>query len=153
MATGPDTGGPDQPQFVYAGFGARFGASFIDSFVLIACALAVGGLSRITESNPAWQDDVDGVAGLVFLVAVFLYEPLMESSRWHATLGKLALNLGVTDEDGHAISFGRALARSMSKILSSVLYIGFIMAAFTRRKQALHDLIAHTIVIQRGNGR
>ena len=81
----------------------------------------------------------------------WLYFALMESSPHQGTLGKLALGLKVTDLNGDGpISFGRATGRHFSKILSVVILgIGFIMAGFTARKQALHDLIAGCLVLRR----
>ena len=73
----------------------------------------------------------------------------MESSRKQATIGKLTQSLVVTDLQGERISILRALTRNISKILSGmILLIGFIMAEFTKKKQALHDLIAGTLIIK-----
>jgi uncharacterized RDD family membrane protein YckC len=56
----------------------------------------------------------------------------------------------VTGLDGRRISFARATARHFAKYISTlILFIGFIMAAFTAKKQALHDLIAETVVVNR----
>jgi uncharacterized RDD family membrane protein YckC len=83
-------------------------------------------------------------------VAVGLYYSLMESSPWQATLGKRALGLQVTDLHGNRISFGRATGRYFAKIVSGLtLSIGYLMAGFTRRKQALHDIISECLVIRR----
>jgi uncharacterized RDD family membrane protein YckC len=61
----------------------------------------------------------------------------------------MALGIRVTDLDGGRISFGRATGRYFGKILSGlILGIGFLMAAFTERKQALHDLLAGTLVVR-----
>ena len=58
------------------------------------------------------------------------------------------LNLRVTDLDGQRISFGRASGRFFGKIISSLtMTIGYIMAGFTERRQALHDMIAGTLVL------
>jgi uncharacterized RDD family membrane protein YckC len=71
----------------------------------------------------------------------------MWSSRRQATLGKMALGLRVTDLYGRRISFARASGRHFAKIISGmILLIGYIMAAFTHRHQALHDMIAGTLV-------
>jgi uncharacterized RDD family membrane protein YckC len=73
----------------------------------------------------------------------------MESSSKQATLGKMALALKVTDLQGRRISFARATGRHFAKIISGmILLIGYIMAGFTERKQALHDMIAGTLVIR-----
>ena len=74
----------------------------------------------------------------------------MESSSLQATLGKMIFGMKVTDLNGNRISFARATGRHFAKYLSSmILFIGYIMAGFTERKQALHDMIAGTLVIRR----
>ncbi len=79
----------------------------------------------------------------------WLYFALMESSSKKATLGKMALGLIVTDMNGVRLTFGRATGRFFGKILSGIiLNIGFIMAAFTEKKQALHDILAGTLVLE-----
>jgi uncharacterized RDD family membrane protein YckC len=110
----------------------------------------------------AWLIDVM-IVGLVFPLAMFsgvhvvgfglgifggwLYEALLTSSSLQATLGKLILGLRVTDLQGQRISFGRATARHFAKYLSTaILGIGYLMVAFTEKKQGLHDMIAGTLV-------
>lgn len=84
---------------------------------------------------------------LISFVAQWLYFALLESSKMQATVGKLAIGLIVTDLNGQRISFGRATGRYFAKILSGlILLIGYIMVAFTQRKQGLHDMIANTLV-------
>jgi uncharacterized RDD family membrane protein YckC len=85
-------------------------------------------------------------SAIVFICLNWLYEALLTSSAWQATLGKKILNLRVTDEAGNRISFARASGRYFAKFLSTFLMIGFIMAAFTDRKRALHDILAGTLV-------
>ena len=66
-----------------------------------------------------------------------------------ATPGKMACGIKVTDLDGRRISFGRATGRFFGKILSTlILLIGFLMQPFTARKQALHDILAGTLVVK-----
>ena len=89
----------------------------------------------------------------VGFVLWWLYHALFESSAAQATLGKQALRLKVTDIYGRRISFGRAAGRTLAKILSLItLTIGYIMAAFTLRKQALHDFVAETVVLRGWRG-
>jgi uncharacterized RDD family membrane protein YckC len=88
---------------------------------------------------------------LIITVITWLYFAICESSVWQATVGKLALGIRVTDMHGQRISFPRALGRYPAKYLSTLIFcIGFLMVAWTRRKQGLHDLIASTLVL---NGR
>ena len=92
-----------------------------------------------------------GTAVVITTVMAWLYFALLESSPWQATLGKLALGIRVTDLEGKRISLPRALGRYPAKFLSTIILgIGFLMVAWTRRKQGLHDMIAGTLVL---NGR
>ena len=75
----------------------------------------------------------------------------MESSERQATFGKAAVSVYVTDDKGQRLSFGHASGRFFSKIISGMIPfgIGYIMAGFTAKKQALHDMIAGTLVMKR----
>jgi uncharacterized RDD family membrane protein YckC len=122
----------------YAGFWRRFGAAFIDG-ILVSI---VSAILRVLLNEI--------VAELISLVGYYVYFAWMESSDYQGTVGKLAIGIKVTDLEGNKISFGRALGRNLAKLLSAlILLIGYIMAAFTERKQALHDIIASTLVIKR----
>jgi len=78
------------------------------------------------------------------------YYVLFESSPARGTLGKIALNLFVGDVHGDPISYRRAAFRYLFKIFSTLLLgLGWFMAAFTPRKQALHDVMAGTLVLRR----
>ena len=146
MNYGPPPIPPQMPPPVYqpayqpprfAGFWIRVLAYIIDSLVI---AIPVGGL--------LWAVGVGDTAGNgVGLIVGWLYAAVMESSEWQATVGKRVLGLWVTDEEGRRISFGRATIRHFSKIVSAIiLCIGFLMVAFTDRKQGLHDKMASTLV-------
>lgn len=79
----------------------------------------------------------------------WLWFTIPESSKWQATVGKKMLGLKVTDEKGERIGFGKANGRYWSKILSIlILFIGFVMVAFTEKKQGLHDKMAGTFVVK-----
>jgi uncharacterized RDD family membrane protein YckC len=65
------------------------------------------------------------------------------------TPGKMLLSLQVLSVDGTPVGFGIAFLRSVGYLLSAIFYIGFIWAAFDRRKQGWHDKIAATVVIIR----
>jgi uncharacterized RDD family membrane protein YckC len=143
----------------YAGFWRRFIALIIDSVLLTVVGAIgggivggiVGGMIGYSENNVASHITMITVLSyVVSLVSNWLYYTLMESSERQATLGKMALGLVVTDINGGRISFGQANIRYWSKIISSIiLLIGYIMAAFTEKKQALHDIIASTLVVEK----
>jgi Tfp pilus assembly major pilin PilA/uncharacterized membrane protein YeaQ/YmgE (transglycosylase-associated protein family) len=90
------------------------------------------------------------VSNLLGFVIGWLYFALMESSAGQGTIGKRVVGIVVTDLNGDRIGFGRATGRYFGKILSSIiLLIGYLMAAFTQRKQGLHDMLASTLVLNR----
>ena len=79
---------------------------------------------------------------------IIIYYALMESSKYQATLGKLALGIKVVDHNGQRLDFSKALLRNLSKLLSAFIFgIGYIMIIFDERKQGLHDKIADTFVV------
>lgn len=113
----------------YAGFWRRVVAHILDN-VIIGMALYM-------------------VFGYASIAAIWLYYALMESSKYQATLGKMALNLKVTDMSGHKIGFARATGRFFGKYLSSIiLCIGYLMVIWTEKKQGLHDILAKTLVVK-----
>jgi uncharacterized RDD family membrane protein YckC len=122
----------------YAGFWKRFVAYLIDAILLGI----IGGILT-SQADQTTSGSVTTILG-------WLYFAVMESSARQATIGKSIMNIYVTDLDGNRISFLRATGRYFAKFLSAIiLLIGFIMAAFTARKQALHDMIASTLVLSR----
>jgi uncharacterized RDD family membrane protein YckC len=138
----------------YAGFWLRFAAQFIDGLILTAASWVVAiGFSMLLLTAGASDEAMESSQGLFFMAWLcghWLYFALFESSSWQATLGKRATGIIVTDLDGQRLTFGRATGRYWSKWLSYLTFlVGFLIAAFTSRKQALHDLIANTLVLRR----
>jgi uncharacterized RDD family membrane protein YckC len=89
------------------------------------------------------------LGNIVGVILGWLYFALMESSSRQGTLGKMALGIKVTDLSGNAISFGRATVRHFGKILSTIILLaGYLMVAFTAKKQGLHDMIAGCLVVK-----
>lgn len=135
----------------YGGFWVRLVALVLDNaivfFILLAALLSMGTL----VATVGMESMMDVAAWLVMTFVPFLYWPVLESSHWQATFGKRIMGLEVTDADGNRLSFLRALLRSLAKIISSIpLGLGFVLAAFTARKQALHDIIVKTLVVRTG---
>lgn len=135
----------------YAGFWRRLIAWALDSVITVLAALlaglALGAAAAVAGMSEA---AVESLAGLVAFAIFVLYFPLLESSARRATPGKMALGLIVTGEGGGRVSFGRALGRNLAKVLSAfILGIGYLMAAFTERKQGLHDKLAGCLVVRK----
>jgi uncharacterized RDD family membrane protein YckC/Tfp pilus assembly major pilin PilA len=128
--------------WTYSGFWRRFAAFAIDCILLGVGIAVVLMVARVQPTDPRFR--------WVSLLAPWLYFAWLESSAQQATLGKRAVGIKVTDVAGHRIGFGRATGRYFGKILSSVtLFVGYVLAVFTSRRQALHDLIADTLVVRR----
>ncbi len=137
---------------MYAGFWKRLAAFIIDNiiaYVLLMIVMAFMGYSD-KLSNPATVVSAVLVMTACSMLIYALYWALFESSSLQATPGKMALGIKVTDMNGNRISFGRALGRNLGKIISGfTLNIGYVMAGFTVRKQALHDKMADCLVIDK----
>jgi uncharacterized RDD family membrane protein YckC len=143
----------------FAGFWERFLAYCIDSiivtlasiFVLLVIAFFIGFVLGLRGMD---VEEMEGLfVGLYYMLSFisgWLYFTIMESSKLQATIGKKILNLAVTDVSGVRISFARSNARFWSKLISGIiLCIGYIMVAFTEKHQALHDMVAGTLVVKK----
>jgi uncharacterized RDD family membrane protein YckC len=142
------------------GFWIRFVAYMIDGLVLTVAAGAIVGLFVLFVIGSADANEDETSPAIAFAIVLmilallligWLYEALMTSSRRGATLGKQALGLRIIRADGARLSFRRATARYFLKYIITPLVpllIGYLMAAFTARKRALHDVLADTLVIR-----
>jgi uncharacterized RDD family membrane protein YckC len=157
----------------YAGFWKRFLAWFIDKIILavingiilapIFTAIGISsGSGFFPFSDFMDPDNIDfeqlvgtimamaGIAMVVKGVVNIAYHSLMESSKFQGSLGKMALSIIVTDLNGTKLDFTRALARNLCKIITDFTFlIGYIIAGFTEKRQALHDIIAGTLVVNK----
>ncbi len=162
----------------YAGFWWRVLAYLIDSVILVAASMLVrglfaGNLIAVNKAGPTsnslfkisdlggampadsvqlthmWQLQTLGWPGLIGLLLPIAYFTLLESSPLQASLGKYLCRLRVTRLDGSRISLPRALGRYLGKFVSAlILGVGFLMIAWTLRKQGLHDIMAGTLVVR-----
>lgn len=165
------------PVLNYAGFWRRFFAFLLDTMFIAIISGMISmffGESPSVIEYWHWQADqpmehvawhnaalpvswfADGITwqGLKYItldgLISWLWFTLSESSAWQATLGKRIMGMQVMTEDGQRMGFVRANVRFFSKILSGfILGLGYIMAAFTRKAQALHDIIASTVVVKK----
>ncbi|HEY9600813.1 MAG TPA: RDD family protein [Allocoleopsis sp.] len=146
------------PTVEYADFWLRLIASWIDGVILsipwlvtvFACMWLFYDPARDEEATPIFYGIAFVVANFVFFLPSWLYYAIMESSPTRATVGKMVLGIVVTNLDGNKISFVQATGRHFAKIISTILlYRGYIMAAFTDKKQTLHDIMAGCLVVKK----
>ena len=154
----PSTGPVQGHVVVYAGFWKRFAAWFIDSMVVglasVIIAIPIGVILALAPGS-----DIDGMVDsrafdllsqLISWVLSAWYFGWMYSSSHQASLGKMAVGIKVVRGNGEALLFWRGFWRTFAQIVSGIiLMIGYIMAAFTERKQALHDLMCDTVVVDK----
>jgi len=154
----------------YAGFWLRFVAYIIDyiilyviNLIIIAPVLGIIGISTpgaAMDMGSMTEGDIlqmvqtvlmAVVAGSIVLMIVnILYYTIMEASKFQGTVGKIALGLKVTDSDGNKLDFVKAFLRNLGKIVSgAIIMIGYIMAGFTEKKQALHDMFVGALVVKK----
>lgn len=136
----------------YAGFWRRVGAYLID-YILLAIPIFILAVPFGVFVSRAPGEAPGGGLFVWYLIAIvgsWLYYALMESSQYQATLGKMAIGIVATDAKGQRLTFGRATGRYFGKFISGLVCgIGFLFAAFTEKKQAVHDLIASTLVVKK----
>lgn len=154
----------------YAGFWYRLGALIIDGciiaiaqsivFIPLLTAMGLGFFNSMSGMDSEDPGDIAAMIG-VFVAGMgaywilanvlqILYYSLMESSKHQATLGKMALGIKVTDMNGGKLDFAKAFLRNLCKLISNfTMLIGYLMAGFTEKKQALHDMIAGTLVVKK----
>jgi uncharacterized RDD family membrane protein YckC len=129
----------------YAGFWSRVAALIVDNAIV-----TIFGLALLIAAGFVGAGAVV-IANLAFFLVAILYWPLMECSERQATIGKQLLGIQVTDANGARLTFVRSLLRNLAKIISSLPFgLGFLLAAFTARKQALHDMITKCLVVRAG---
>jgi uncharacterized RDD family membrane protein YckC len=156
-----------QSRPTYAGFLLRAVSSFIDRIILSfifgiissfrpAVFLILPDPNTQNVAPATFQEFLMSIPHptpegfLVLLVLMWVYYAGFESSAWQATPGKKLLRLYVTDVSGRRVTFSRATFHNMGRMISEMTFwVGYIPAAFTEKKQALHDMIAGCLVLRR----
>jgi uncharacterized RDD family membrane protein YckC len=127
----------------YAGFWRRYGAVAVDEILLMVVSVALHSTGFVTDQPLGSTSMSIGIG--------WVYFALMHSSPWQATLGKRAFGIKVTDLEGNRVGLGRATGRYFATFLSTATFcVGYLLAASSRRRQALHDMIAGTLVVSAG---
>jgi uncharacterized RDD family membrane protein YckC len=141
-----------QQQQQYAGFGQRIAAFFLDVIIQVVAGFIIVYVWALAfvANGIAEQGSLQLMSFALRCVIGWIYFAAMESSPLQGTLGKLALGIKVTDAAGSRVTFGQATGRWFGKWVSTlILTIGWWMAAFTPKRQALHDMMAGCVVVRR----
>jgi len=136
------------PQY-FAGLDMRLLAVIIDYFIIFAiyCIIFLIIVLFLEERELKIKVSLAGLA--IIPIVKLVYSIFMEASARQGTWGKVLMGLRICDEQGNRLSFGRALIRNLSKILSSgTLGLGYLIGFFNKKQQCLHDQIAGTLVVK-----
>lgn len=138
----------NEDAYQFAGFWWRVLAYTVDAAILWA------GMAAVSLAMLPWRRaPADVWLSVAQTLVAWLYFALFECSPAMATPGKRACGLIVVSEGGERVSFGQALGRQIGKLASALLFgVGFVMIAWTRHKQALHDKLAECLVLKRVPG-
>ncbi len=153
-----DTPGPVRVDTLpRAGFWIRTAAWIADMLFLVLPVFISGIVVWATIILGGWlggeiNDQVKAFAAVsgaaIVIVSGFLYFTLFVGA-FGQTPGKMLFRLKVVRVNDQEMTYGRAVLRSLCWILSLLLFsIGFLMIAFNRQKQGLHDVLAGTYVIR-----
>ena len=120
----------------YAGFWYRVLAYIID-FIILAIVSWIVALVTII---------IFPIGIIMNLLISWLYFAVLQSSKSQSTFGMRICDIKIYNEQLKRASFWRLTGRFLSTGLSAlILFIGFFMIGFTKRKQGLHDKVARTI--------
>ena len=136
------------PPIKYAGFWIRFVAFMLDGLILIIPVAIIKIIAGVIFVASGFAGSAQIISSIIYIAISWSYFASMTYYKG-ATLGKMIVGLQVKSESGERLSSGRVVLReTIGKIISGIIiYIGFIMAGFTTKKQALHDKIAKTVVV------
>jgi len=133
-------------KFAPAGFWIRAAALTIDGIVITYLPVVL--LLFIMKTIGVTRGYSYLLSILIMIITNCIYFTYL-TGRYGQTVGKMLMGVKVIRDDGSEVSFGRALGRWFSYILSSItLYIGYFMAGWNREKKALHDYVVDTKVIR-----
>jgi uncharacterized RDD family membrane protein YckC len=155
----------------HAGIGRRSLAFFIDLVFILLVDLFITGLFGLSEGlrmlyqllrgwpmvDRSGQEVTNALIPLpivlsvciLFVLVPWFYYAFLERSKDQATLGKIAVRIAVTDANGNRITFARASLRHFAKLLTvATIFIGFLIVPFTRRHQALHDMVSGCVMFR-----
>lgn len=120
--------------------------AFVGSF-LVWGAVEIGG--AFSSTSVFALDWLRMTATTVLSILIVLcYFVLLVGWRGQ-TPGKILLGLKIIRITGEEVGRGRAFVRWMGQILGFLTFgLGFLMVAFSRRKQGLHDKLAGTCVVR-----
>jgi len=148
----------DQPN---AGFWVRVSALMVDGFILgliqlgfiylpVMAYLYNTGIFTAPDPLMAMTAVIPilALAQTAVLILYVGYFVALTAGKHQGTYGKRSMGIYVRKRDGGRVWIGHSLVRFVGYLISWIpLGLGYLMAAFHKKKLALHDLIAGTEVV------
>lgn len=149
---------------VYAGFWRRVAACVIDgivlgmlAYVILIPVMLLAGFSTGVLVGGVTPGEESSFTLLLLATYPFIYSlqaayfGWMQSRPAQASIGKLACGIKVTGPNGERISFWRGFCRYFAYLFATFFTfgIGLVLAAFTDKKRALHDMLCKTLVVDK----
>lgn len=153
----PDPGSTDDSAasapILYAELNSRIFAALLDGLLLllllilmlagVAVLIAMTGDDSVLHDTQWITRFIWTYSGLALACLL-----LMDTRFVKASPGKRWLNLRIQDLQGKSPGFWRAAWRMPLRMLSAIFFPILLLHYFTPRRQALHDLLAGTLVIK-----
>ncbi|RPH43162.1 MAG: hypothetical protein EHM87_14555 [Burkholderiales bacterium] len=140
-----ETAFDDAPPPPDARLDQRVAATVIDVvLIFVVCAAPVIMLGRGIDAAPIVVERI-AIAAMLLGGAIYF---LCGELGWAGTAGKRLLGMRVETLDGRAPGVHAVLMRHGLRTMSWCLFgLGFLLAPFTERRQALHDMLTETRVV------
>lgn len=132
----------------YGGFWRRVLALVVDSLILWLPSLALAFCLGVWFRSDFSLNQSRGIQAMAAYGAAAVYSVYFWASRWHATPGKRLVGLIVVADDGSLLGVGRSAWRLVGQVVSGLVIVGPLLVIGSERRQALHDLLAGTVVVK-----
>jgi uncharacterized RDD family membrane protein YckC len=118
---------------------ARYISMLIDVLIIVLLSLGISSLLDTIEQVPGF------VKGILFVVVVLLYEPILITAG--TTVGQFFLNLRVRNfkHPDQKLAFHLAILRTLVKIFLG--WLSFVTVTFNVNRRAIHDFASGSIMI------
>ncbi|MBN1194393.1 MAG: RDD family protein [Methanomicrobiaceae archaeon] len=133
--------GQNLQQIRYTAFFTRIIAYLIDIAILFIIGIFINTIIL--------RNDDYSINMYVQYMLYFSYFIGMELSSLQATIGKFLMGLITIDTYEKRISSKKALIRGIIKVPLFPFFMLILTIPFTEKRQAIHDMIAKTIVIKK----
>ena len=154
----------EKSEFEYAGFWIRSGAYLVDAFLimclLVICLALLAVVAVVFSATDTWHQYIIApyatigwflAMGTAADIISLIYFPYHESSSRQTTLGKKIMGIKIVNANGKRITYARSLSRLLILAITYVLVLPLLISlwtiVFAEKKQALHDMIMGTLVV------